>query len=38
VSRLEFMSHEPHMDNGAWECALEPVRGPTPDDADAATA
>jgi hypothetical protein len=25
--RLTYMSEEPHMDNGAWDCTLEPVRG-----------
>jgi len=27
--RLEFMDREPHIDNGAWDCALKPMRGPT---------
>lgn len=26
--RLTFMSEEPHMDNGAWDCTLKPLRGP----------
>jgi hypothetical protein len=36
--RLDFMSEEPHIDNGAWDCTLKPVRGPTPGGADVATA
>ncbi|HEY6697945.1 MAG TPA: hypothetical protein VIZ67_06960 [Acidimicrobiales bacterium] len=36
--RLSFMSEEPHKDNGAWDCALKPLRGPTTDGADEATA
>jgi hypothetical protein len=36
--RLTFMSEDPHKDNGAWDCALRPLRGPTPDDSDAAAA
>jgi hypothetical protein len=35
--RLDFMSEEPDIDNGAWDCTLEPVRGPTPG-AEVATA
>jgi hypothetical protein len=27
--RLDFMDQEPHIDNGAWDCALKPMRGPT---------
>ncbi|MGH9227470.1 MAG: hypothetical protein ACRD07_01860 [Acidimicrobiales bacterium] len=34
--RLTFMGEEPHIDNGAWECTLKPLRGPTPGDGDAA--
>jgi hypothetical protein len=36
--RLRFMSEEPHRDNGAWDCTLKPLRGPTRGDADAAIA
>jgi hypothetical protein len=36
--RLDFMSEEPHIDNGAWDCTLKPVRGLTPGGADVATA
>jgi hypothetical protein len=36
--RLDFMSEEPDIDNGAWECTLEPVRGPAPGGAEVATA
>jgi hypothetical protein len=36
--RLDFMSEEPDIDNGAWDCTLEPVRGPTPGGAEVATA
>ncbi len=36
--RLDFMSEEPHIDNGAWDCTLKPLRGPTPEGADVATA
>jgi hypothetical protein len=27
--RLDFMNEEPHIDNGAWDCALKPMRGQT---------
>jgi hypothetical protein len=23
------MNEEPHIDNGAWDCALKPMRGQT---------
>ena len=36
--RITFMSEEPHKDNGAWECTLKPLRGPTPRGAGAAIA
>jgi hypothetical protein len=36
--RLDFMSEEPDIDNGAWDCTLEPVRGPAPGGAEVATA
>jgi len=35
--RLTFMSEEPHMDNGAWDCTLKPLRGPTAGGAGVAT-
>jgi hypothetical protein len=36
--RLDFMSEEPHIDNGAWDCTLKPVRGPTSGGSDVAAA
>jgi hypothetical protein len=27
--RLDFMSEEPDIESGAWDCTLKPVRGPT---------
>ena len=36
--RLDFMGEEPHIDNGAWDCTLKPLRGPTRGGAGVATA
>ncbi len=27
--RIDFMDQEPRIDNGVWDCALKPMRGPT---------
>ena len=27
--RIEFMDEPPRLDSGAWDCTLEPMRGPT---------